>query len=47
MGVEIISKCDSMTGRDLMHFVLAIAVECGPIDALVLPAPVEGGFLSA
>ena len=46
MGVEVISKRDTMTSRDLVDFMLAIAVECGPFDSLVLPAPVEGDFLS-
>ncbi len=36
-----------MTGSDLFDFVLAVAVECSPLDLYILIAPIVGNTLIA
>ena len=34
LNIQIVRECDAVTGRHFEHFMLAVTVECGPLDHL-------------
>lgn len=47
MSVEVVGKRDPMTSGDLVDLVLAITVECGPLNNAILISPGINGLLTA